>query len=142
MMWYTLGFEKDTEVLQLNDVVLTNAMSEMDQASRLYGYENGSVFMLRDTFEEKIWQRILGVYDTGSIVQFDYVFDIDDERFEVPHEVEFSTEYVLGTDSPTKADMVDVVNKPITHIRVKVKDSGDEIGDWTYTGTVAVDKLN
>lgn len=141
-VWYRGQFEQDTDTLQLNEVLLSNVVSEVDQTSRLYE----GTLLLANTFEQAIWEKIQDKYPTGSIVQFDYVFDSDDSRFhDVPSGVVSSVPYKIGTDDKPDAEnqtQTDVfTNKPVKKVKVKVKEANEKLKDWTYTSTIEVKSL-
>lgn len=139
VVWYTDMFEKDGDTLQLNDAILASAVSEVDQTSRLYE----GALLLADTFEPAVWERLTSVYDEGSSVQFDYMFDTEDDRFDnVEADTVSSPTYIIGgsgADIPRMDHVAYMTGRPIQAIRVKVRDEGDNVGEWTYTSTVAVD---
>lgn len=142
VVWYTNMFQRDEDTLQLNDAILSTAVSEVDQASRLYE----GAFLLSETFEPAIWERLVEVYDEGSSVQFDYMFDTEDDRFDnvEAHTVSSPTYIIGGTgaDAPRVDHVTYMTGRPLQAIRVKVKEEGDSVGEWTYTSTVAVDSAS
>lgn len=142
VIWYTNSFSRGTDTLQLNEVILSNAVSEVDPTSRIYE----GALLLADTFEESVWDSLQGKYPKGSIVQFDYLFDTEDSRFDnIESETVSSVPYRLGgtDDEIPSADNEEQVSRytgrPIKIIRVKVKEPEDKVGEWTYTATVTVD---
>lgn len=141
-VWYLNSFQRGTDTLQLNEVVLSSAVSEVDPTSRIYE----GTLLLADTFEESVWDRLQGKYPEGSIVQFDYLFDTEDSRFDnIESETVSSVPYRLGgtDDEIPLADNEEQVSRytgrPIKIIRVKVKEPEDKVGEWTYTATITVD---
>jgi len=138
VVWYTNAFQRDGDTLQLNDVILTAAVSEVDQMSRLYE----GVLLLADTFEPTVWDHLGTIYEEGSLVQFDYMFDAADARFDnVESETVSSPTYILGrtgADAPRADHVAYMTGRPVQAIRVKVRNKGDRVGDWTYTSTVTV----
>lgn len=139
IVWYTNFFQRDSDVLQLNETVLTAALSEVDQTSRLYE----GALLLADTFETTAWERLEEVYPEGSAVQFDYMFDIEDTRFDNIESTSVSSPtYYIGGESvdvphPDTADYM--TGRPIEHLRIKIREQGDKAGTWTYVSTVTVD---
>lgn len=142
IVWYTNMFQRDGDTLQLNDAILSTAVSEVDQTSRLYE----GAFLLSATFEPVIWERITDVYEEGSSVQFDYMFDTEDDRFDnVEDHTVSSPTYIIGgaeADVPHPNHVDYMTRRPVQAIRVKVKEKGDGVGEWTYTSTVAVDAVS
>lgn len=143
-MWYKENFERDSDVLQLNEIILTNAVTEVDQASRMYNYKQGSVFLLDYSFESAVWERLEKVYPEGSDVVFTYTFDTDDVRFD---NVEAHTEsdlYTIGGENKPIANkdaMYYMMGRPILEIEVKIREKGEKVSDWTYVSSVTVDRL-
>lgn len=143
VFWYQENFSRDSDVLQLNEIILTNAVTEVDQASRLYNYKDGSVYMLNDTFEPAVWDRLEQVYPEGSEVMFSYTFDSSDTRFSNVEEGADSDVYELGTDNKPELDGQQyMTGRPILEIEVKVKEKGDGVAGWTYASSVTVDRVN
>lgn len=143
VFWYKENFYRDSDVLQLNEIILTHAVTEVDQASRLYSYKDGSVYMLSDTFEPAIWDRLEQVYPEGSEVMFSYTFDPNDTRFGNVEEGADSDVYELGTDNKPRADETHyMTGRPILEIEVKVKEKGDGMAGWTYASSITVDRVN
>jgi hypothetical protein len=138
-VWYTNMFQRDEDTLQLNDAILSAAVSEVDQTSRLYE----GALLLAETFEPAIWERLVAVYPEGSSVQFDYMFDTEDDRFDnVESGTVSSPTYIVGgtgVDIPRADHVTYMTGRPVQAVRVKVKEKGDSVGEWTYTSTVAVD---
>lgn len=135
--WYGNNFKRDSEVLQLNEAILTGSVSEVDHTSRLYE----GALLLADTFESSIWERLNDVYATGSDVQFDYMFDDKDTRFDgVESGVVPSSVYTIGSSNvPKPANMTYMTGRPIKAVRVKVREPGEKVTNWTYTSSITVD---
>jgi hypothetical protein len=138
-VWYLNMFQRDDDTLQLNDTILSTVVSEVDQTSRLYE----GVLLLSESFESSVWERLEVIYSEGDQVQFDYMFDIEDDRFDsVETDTTSSPTYIIGgaeIDVPSLDDASYMTGRPIKAIRVKIREKDDGIGDWTYTATVAVD---
>lgn len=138
-VWYTNAFQRDNETLQLNDAILASAVSEVDQTSRLYP----GALLLADTFETSVWNRIKHVYEDGDTVQFDYMFDTTDTRFDnIEEHTVSSPTYIIGgsgAEIPRESHAAYMTGRPIEAVRVKVHEKGDDVGEWTYTATVTVD---
>lgn len=145
-IWYVNTFQKDTETLQLNDVVLSATLSDIDQTSRIY--DSPGVLLLADSFETTVWERLEETYGEGAIVVFDYMFDYEDARFglEEADAKGSSISYKIGTDDKPEVGNVDqssvYTGRPVKAVRVKIRNVGDKVGDWTYTATVVVDVAN
>ncbi|MGX1266785.1 hypothetical protein RKD55_004729 [Rossellomorea marisflavi] len=141
-VWYTNAFQRDEDTLALNDAIMSAAVSEVDQTSRLYE----GALLLANTFEPAIWDRLGDVYPEGSSVQFDYMFDTEDDRFDnVESGTVSSPTYILGgkgADAPRADHVTYMTGRPVQAVRVKVKEKGDAVGEWTYTSTVAVDSAS
>lgn len=138
LTWYAGSiFSKDTDTLQLNDVIMTTTVSEVDQTSRIYE----GVLLLADTFEVATWKRIDEQYPNGSLVQFDYLFDDKDTRFSVPNKSMSSPTYEIGGTGVKVPDVkrTNYTGLPVKAVRVKVREKGDKVGTWTYVATVEVD---
>lgn len=139
VVWYTNTFQRDEDTLQLNDAILSTAVSEVDQTSRLYE----GTLLLADTFEPVLWGRLGEIYEEGSFVQIDYMFDAEDDRFDnVESEMVSSPTYILGNsgaDIPRVDHVAYMTGRPVLAVRVKVREKGDHVSEWTYTSTVAVD---
>lgn len=139
MVWYTNMFQRDEDTLQLNDAILSAAVSEVDQTSRLYE----GALLLADTFEPTMWERLAVIYNEGDSVQFDYMFDAEDDRFDnVESDTVSSPTYIIGgtgADVPHADRVSYMTGRPVEAVRVKVKEKGDRVGEWTYTSTVTVD---
>jgi hypothetical protein len=139
VVWYMNTFQRDEDTLQLNDAILSAAVSEVDQMSRLYE----GALLLANTFEPTVWDRLGAIYEEGSFVQFDYLFDAADNRFDnVESETVSSPTYILGgtgADSPRVDHVAYMTGRPVQAVRVKVRKKGDHVGEWTYTSTVTVD---
>ena len=133
--WYQENFLRDSDVLQLNEIILTHAVTEVDHASRLYE----GALLLADTFEPSVWISLEKHYPEGSAVQFEYVFDTEDDRFDnVESEVVPLRTYYIGRDRPNPNDTDYMTGRPIKNVRVKINEKGDK-GDWTYVSTISVD---
>lgn len=147
VFWYQENFSRDSDVLQLNEIILTNAVTEVDQTSRLYE----GALLLSDTFEPKVWERLVDVYPACSTVQFEYKFDIDDERFDnVEEEMVQSPSYFIGGDNcvaesdlaPSEDGSGHMTGRPIQMVQVKIKEYNDIVGEWTYVSSVIVDSAS
>lgn len=134
--WYTTTFNRDTVMLGLNELVLTTAVNEVDQSSRLYE----GALLLADTFEDATMTKLEERYADGTEIQFDYRFDQTDARFPDVEAESTSPLYVVGTTAPNMASHY--INRPIEAVRVKVKEPSDEVTDWTNVSTVTVDALS
>lgn len=153
-MWYRDTFDRDNDVLQLNDTLLAASVSEVDQSSRLYE----GALILSETFERSAFDRLETIYKDGDKVQFEYVFDIDDERFDnVESEIVQSPVYTVGETEPkgTKASAKYMTGRPVQALRLKVIEGEDNIVTransdvtnpdnlvWTYEATVEVDAVS
>ncbi|WP_078598397.1 hypothetical protein [Evansella clarkii] len=139
VIWYLNMFQRDESTIQLNDAILSAAVSEVDQTSRLYE----GALLLSETFEPTMWERLEFVYSDGDEVQFDYMFDAEDDRFDnVENHTVSSPTYIIGgtgADIPSVDHVAYMTGRPVQAVRVKVREKGDGIGEWTYTSTVAVD---
>lgn len=139
VMWYMNNFQRDGDTLQLNDAILSSAIAEVDQTSRLYQ----GALLLADTFEPTLFERLTEIYTEGDTVQIDYMFDIEDDRFDkVEDETISSPTYTIGgsgTDIPQAENMAYMMGHPVESVRVKVHEKGDRVGKWTYTSTITVD---
>lgn len=137
--WYTSMFKQGADTAVLNEALLSGAVSEVDQSSRVYE----GVLLLADTFEPTVFEAINGMYPEGSVVQFDYKFDTEDTRFSgVNSATRSSPEYVIGGDAsmhPQLNEVTYMLGRPVESVRVKVHEPDDAIGNWTYVSTVAVD---
>jgi hypothetical protein len=143
VFWYKETFYRDSDVLQLNEIILTNAVTEVDQASRLYNYKDGSVYMLSDTFELAVWDRLERVYPKGSEVMFAYTFDSNDTRFDNVEDGAESDIYEIGTENKPNPDNLHyMTGRPITNTRLRIREVGEKLADWTYVSSVAVDRVN
>lgn len=134
--WYTTTFNRDTVMLGLNEVVLTTAVNEVDQSSRVYE----GVLFLADTFEMATMTKLEERYADGTEIQFDYRFDQTDTRFPGVEAESTSPLYVVGTTAPGTASHY--TNRPIEAVRVKVKEPSDDVTDWTNVSTITVDALS
>lgn len=139
-VWYISSFNQNASTMDLNEAALTSAVSEVDKSSRL----NQGAFLLSHTFEKSVWDKIEKSYAKGSVVQFDYIFDTDDDRYELIAPDESSPSYIVGTNKPSSdiADYSYMTNQPIVAARVKVRKNGDKVGEWTHTATITVDSLS
>ena len=136
-IWFVTGFDRGSDVLQLNDIVLASTVSEVDQIARL----NEGALLLNNTFEKSVWDKVKDDYPEGSKVQFDYLFDAEDERFENVETGKISSPtYVIGIDTPNPTVSDNYMRgRPIIAVRLKIHKKGDRAKDWTYTATVTVD---
>lgn len=134
---YTKAFVRGGDTLALNDIVLTSAVSEVGQKSRL---AEGTL-ILEDTFEEKSWVQIEDKYAKGSEVEFDYLFDDVDANGNYPQST--SDTYTVGGSKIPKKNAIVFADRPVKAIRIKVRESGDNVTankvGWTYTSTVKLD---
>lgn len=139
VVWYVNTFQRDDDTLQLNSAIMAVAVSEVDQTSRLYE----GALLLSETFEPVMWERLEEVYDEGDTVQFDYMFDTEDDRFDnVEAHTVSSPTYIIGgsgNDIPQVDNVSYMTGRPVEVIRVKVHKKDDKVGEWTYTSTVTVD---
>ena len=143
MYWYSSMFNRGSDTSVLNEAILTGAVSEVDQASRIYE----GVLLLSNTFEPVVWETIKVSYPEGSKVQFDYMFDTTDDRFVNigTGPVSSPTYRIGGTavgDAPRGSHVTYMVGRPVENVRVKVAVPGDNVGEWTYIATVAVDSAS
>lgn len=153
LVWYVNMYQRESDMLVLNEAIITAAVSEVDESARL----DTGVMLLAPTFESVAWDAIESEYPAGSEVQFDYMFDFSVERFaHMNGSVEFmcapvssencrySKVYVVGgEDVPTPELGEQMAGLPIKYIRVKVRDASDSIdGVWTYVSTVKVDAIS
>lgn len=134
--WYTSSFDRDTTMLGLNEVILSSAVNQVDQSSRLH---EGALLLAPD-FEKDAWKRLSSMYKDGTVVQFDYKFDQTDTRFSGTPASSESPTYTVGGTAPTAA--THYANHPIEAVRVKVKQEDDNVTDWTFVSTVTVDALS
>lgn len=140
MFWYSSMFHRGGDTTGLNEAILSGAVSEVDQASRIYE----GALLLANTFEPTVWTDIEAQYPEGSIVQFDYMFDTSDTRFgAVENETVSSPSYKIGssvaTDLPRADHVTYMIGRPIESVRVKIREAGETAGEWTYVSTVTVD---
>lgn len=145
---YINGFIRGGDTLTLNDIILTSAVSEIDELSRI----NEGTLVLEDTFEEKAWEELSERYPKNSEVKFDYYFEDEDSNWNaVPNNIprkESSDIYTVGgADTPSKNNIV-FADTPVKAIRIRVRKTGDKVvgdvasadtSDWTYTATVKLD---
>lgn len=139
--WYMNAFDRDTDTLQLNDVILTTAVSEIDQASRVYE----GALLLGPTFEPVTWKRLSEQYPKESRVQFDYLFDDKDTRFTNVEPKTSSPTYIIGgagADVPSAKRVSYMTGRPVKAVRVKIRKAGDNVTEWTYVGTVEIDAVS
>lgn len=140
-VWYMNTFDRDTDTLQLNDVILATTVSEIDQTSRIYE----GALLLAPTFEPVTWKRLEEQYPKGSKVQFDYLFDETDTRFTNVEKDTSSPTYTLGgtgTQVPGVNRVDYMTGRPVKAVRVKIQKAGDNVTDWTYVATVEVDAVS
>lgn len=136
VVWYGNFFQRGSDTLQLNEVVQAASVEEIDHSSRMYQ----GALLLNGTFETNVWERIETVYPEGSKVQFDYVFNTDDARFNNIEDGEVSSPtYIMGTDNPSPDHAGYMTGRPIEFVRIKVSEPSDNVGEWTYVSTVTVD---
>ncbi|MGX1195885.1 hypothetical protein [Metabacillus sp. SLBN-84] len=139
VVWYMNMFQRDEGTLQLNDAILSAAVSEVDQTSRFYE----GALLLSETFEPEIWERLSAVYDEGDAVQFDYMFDTEDDRFDnVETGTVSSPTYIIGgsgQDAPRLDHVTYMTGRPVEAVRVKIRLKDDRVGEWSHTSTVSVD---
>lgn len=137
-VWYMNTFDRDTDTLQLNDVILASTVSEIDQTSRIYE----GALLLAPTFEAVTWKRLEEQYEKGSRVQFDYLFDNTDTRFSGVEKNTSSPTYILGgtgTEVPDAKRADYMTGRPVKAVRVKIQKASDKVTEWTYVATVEVD---
>lgn len=132
---YVMAFQRDTDTLTLNEAVMSSAVAEVDQSSRLY---EGALLLSR-TFEADVLKRLATDYPADAEVQLDYRFDETDSRFTTPPSSS-SPVYTLGGAAPTSA--THYVDRPVKAVRVKLRMPDDTVTDWTYVSTVTVDALS
>lgn len=136
VVWYGNFFQRGSDTLQLNEVVQAASVEEIDHSSRMYQ----GALLLNNTFETNVWERIETVYPEGSKVQFDYVFNTDDARFNNIEDGEVSSPtYIMGTDRPNPDHANYMTGRPIEFVRIKVSEPSDNVGEWTYVSTVTLD---
>lgn len=136
VVWYGNFFQRGSDTLQLNEVVQAASVEEIDHSSRMYQ----GALLLNNTFETNVWERIETVYPEGSKVQFDYVFNTDDARFNNIEDGEVSSPtYIMGTDRPNPDHADYMTGRPIEFVRIKVSEPSDNVGEWTYVSTVTLD---
>lgn len=139
VVWYMNSQQRDGDALHLNDAVLTATVSEVDQLSRLYE----GALLLADTFEPALWNHLIKEFNEGDKVQFDYMFDIEDDRFDnVETGTVSSPTYIIGgsgADIPRADHAAYMTGRPVQSVRVKVSEKNDNLGDWSYSATVVVD---
>lgn len=143
MFWYSSMFHRGGDTTALNESILSSAVSEVDQASRIYE----GVLLLANTFEPTVWTDIESNYPEGSLVQFDYMFDVTDTRFgAIENETVSSPSYKIGssvaTDVPRADHVTYMIGRPIESVRVKIREAGETAGEWTYVSTVTVDSAS
>lgn len=129
--FYVTNFYQGEQTLDLNEFVLTSAVSEVDQIARLY---EGS-FLLSDNFEPRLWERFEKEYPENSEIRVEYDYDTEDDRFGDIPDGDSST-YFVGEGVDIQAEYT---GKPIKDITVRVKKAGDRVGNWTYVSTITVD---
>lgn len=135
------AFERDTDMLTLNEGVLSAAVVHTDPVSRLYP----GALLLDDSFETGLWHTLGDAYPEGTEVMFSYGFDGTDDRFDgVELAGTDSPIYVLGDASkkPDAANAGYMTGRPVTTVAVKLRLPDDEVTDWTYVSTVAVDAVS
>lgn len=133
---YTKTFMMNNGTLQLNELLLTSAVQEVDGSSRMYE----GVLLLNNDFEKEALERAEKYYSPGSIVQFEYIFDTDHESFSGVEDGPIESPlYNLGTDVP---DVDYLEGRPLSSVRLKVKDVNDSSKLWTYQSTIGIDVNN
>lgn len=143
MFWYASMFHRGGDTSALNESILSSAVSEVDQASRIYE----GALLLANTFEPTVWRDIETSYPEGSIVQFDYMFDVTDDRFgAIENETVSSPSYRIGSsvaaDAPRADHVTYMIGRPIQSVRVKIREADEVAGEWTYVSTVTVDSAS
>lgn len=145
---YINGFIRGGDTLTLNDIILTSAVSEIDELSRI----NTGTLVLEDTFEEKAWKELSKRYPKDSEVKFDYYFEDEDNSWKavangIPRKKSSKLYTVGGSVTPNKSDTA-FSDTPVKAIRIRVRKTGDKVvgdvasadtSDWTYTATVKLD---
>lgn len=150
-VWYLNMFQRESDILVLNEAIITAAVSEVDESARI----DPGVMLLAPTFESVAWEAIAEEYPPGSKVQFDYMFDSEIERFSTMlgdpslcsggQCTSQSVEYTIGGDAsetPKSVSDTRMAGLPIKFIRVKVNDVTDNFDVWTYVSTVKVDAIS
>lgn len=143
---YATGFIRGGDTLSLNDIVLTSAVSEIDEMSRL---KKGTL-VLKDTFETKAWEGLVEKYPEGSKLEFVYLFDNDDDFYNkpVPEQAKSDLYEIGGSQIPEESSTV-FKDLPVKAVRLRVKKAGDKAiedmengPEWTYTSTIKLDVAN
>lgn len=133
---YSNNFNKGASSLQLNEVILSSAVENMDYQSRMHQ----GAMLLTAGFEDSVWGRIVNHYPDGFKVQFAYLFDITDARFTgTPSGVVKSPTYVVGGASPLTQTKTHMLGFPVRALKLYIKDPNDNATEWTYTATIKVD---
>ena len=142
VVWYVSSFQRDTDVLQLNESVLSGAVVSVDPLARIYP----GALLLDASFEETVWKDIVADYPADSTVVFEYVFDTTDTRFtNVEANGTGSPPYRIGGDAsevPSAANAAYMTGRPVKAVRVKIKVPDDDVTAWTYVSTVKVDAVS
>lgn len=133
--WYTSMFQRGTDTTVLNEAILSAAVSEVDQSSRIHE----GALMLAPTFESKVWESIEANYPKGSDVKFEYLFDQEHPNFNTIERVNPSPMYVIGGAEPSVDQVNHMISRPIKSVRVMVLEPGDNVSNWTYVSTIAID---
>lgn len=134
IIWFTTSFNKDSQSLDLTETVLSSALSEMDQTSRMYD----GVYMVNDSFEVVVVESLDGSFGMdNATIEFDYMFDTEDSRFNNLPEFASTGDYKIGSKNPKPENMSAIIGKPVTAIRVRIDTDGGN--RWTHTATVDVD---
>lgn len=135
------AFERDTDMLTLNEGVLSAAVVYTDPTSRLYP----GALLLSDGFETGMWHALEEAYPAGTEVMFSYGFDATDTRFAgIELGGADSPVYVLGdtVKKPSRAGAAYMTGRPVLTVAVKLRLPDDTVTDWTYVSTVAVDAVS
>ena len=143
MTWFGSQYERGANTLQLNELLITTATTEVDQQSRVYD----RALLLSDNYESAVWERIAQEYPKGTQVQFDYIFDTEDERFtDVPDGSVSSPTYIIGgegsMDIPQQSVTGHMTDKPVLYTRVKIRTPDTSMSNWTYISTIGLDALS
>lgn len=133
---YVMAFQRDTDMLTLNEAVMSAAVAEVDQSSRLYE----GVLLLSRGFEADVLKRLAADYPADAEVQLDYRFDETDGRFTGVPASSSSGVYTLG--GAASSNTTHYVDRPVKAVRVKLRMPDDTVTDWTYVSTVTVDALS
>lgn len=149
-IWFTNQYARGADTLELNEALQISATTEYDPSTRVYD----NVYVLGQTFESSVWDKISDRFPEQSRVQFDYIFDVnelytvgiyDEEGY---LEGASSPEYIIG-GSPDETPSIEssghlfngTQGYPVQYIRVKVALPNDKVDEWTYISTVVVDVI-